>query len=73
MAASCPWSLHPAVGNLAEGQTLFGEPIVEVIAGRSYTYEAELARIRAHNFGHANAAPAYRPAPYRFRSLRRGV
>jgi hypothetical protein len=59
------------VGNLPEGQTLFGEPIVEVVAGRSYTYEAELARIRAHNFGHAYAAPPYRPAPYRHRSLRR--
>jgi hypothetical protein len=62
------------VGNLHPGQALYAEPIVDTIpAGRSYTYEEELARIRAFNFAHAYSAPAYRPAPYRFRSLRRGV
>ena len=60
------------VGNLHPGQPALAEPVVEVIAGRSYTYEEELARIRAHTNNHLNAAPAYRPAPYRHRrSLRR--
>jgi hypothetical protein len=61
------------VGNLAEGQKLFAPAVVELPDGRSYTWEDELARIRAHNFNHAYSAPAYRPAPFRHRSLRRGV
>jgi hypothetical protein len=60
-----------AKGNLEPGQALFHPEPLEVIAGRSYTYEAELARIRAHNFAHAYAPPAYRSAPFRTRSLRR--
>jgi hypothetical protein len=60
------------VGNLHPGQTLFAEPIVDTIpAGRSYTYEEELARIRAFNFAHYNARPPYRPAPFKSPSLRR--
>ena len=60
------------VGNLPEGQALYAEPIVDTIpAGRSYSYEQELSRIRAFNFAHYNARPPYRPAPFKSRSLRR--
>jgi hypothetical protein len=60
------------VGNLHPGQNLFGEPILDTFpAGRAFTYEAELARIRAHTFGHAYVAPVYRSAPFKTRSLRR--
>jgi hypothetical protein len=60
------------VGNLHPGQTPFAEQIVDVIpAGRSYRWDDESARIRAFNFGHANAAPAWRPASFKTRSLRR--
>jgi hypothetical protein len=61
------------VGNLAEGQRFFGERIVEVIEGRSYTYEADIARQRAYNFAHYNAPKPYRSAPFRTRSLRRNL
>jgi hypothetical protein len=60
------------VGNLEPGATLFRPEPVEVIPMRIIgDYQAELDRIRAHNFAHAYAAPPFRSAPYRTRSLRR--
>jgi hypothetical protein len=66
-----PVPVPAAPGERVLGEQLFCERTVEVIEGRSYTYAGELARIRAHNFGHANAPPPYCSAPYRQRSLRR--
>lgn len=49
---------NEVVGNLHPGQALYAEPIVDTIpAGRSYTYEEELARIRAFNFATTPGLP----------------
>jgi hypothetical protein len=64
---------NDVVGNLEPGQTLLGEPIAEVIEGRSYTYEGELARQRVENFWPRRDPPPRAPRPaFNHRSLRRG-
>ena len=60
------------VGNLHPGQSALAEPVLEVIPMRIIgDYQAELDRIRAHTNNQFYARPAYRPAPFRKRSLRR--
>jgi hypothetical protein len=63
-----------SLGNRAPDEPLFRPEPLEVIPGRSFSYEDELARIR-QIWSHAAAgARASRPsAPFRTRSLRRGV
>jgi hypothetical protein len=61
------------VGNLHPGQSALAEPVLEVIPMRIIgDYQAELDRIRAHNFAHAYAARPFRSAPFRHSIHRRG-
>jgi hypothetical protein len=60
------------VGNLEPSAPLFHpEPVVEIPMRIIGDYQAEMDRIRAYNFAHFYAAPPFRSAPYRHRSLRR--
>jgi hypothetical protein len=61
-----------STGNLAPGQTLFGEPIAEVIEGRAYSWDAELERQRALVNARFYSPPAPRStASFVRRSIRR--
>jgi hypothetical protein len=60
-----------ARGNLELGRTLFGEPIIEVVEGRSYSWEAELERHRVGNFYPRSEPPCRRAPSFTTRSLRR--
>jgi hypothetical protein len=66
-------SLEP--GELVEyapPQTLHGEPILDVIPGRSYTWDAELERHRVDHFFPRSDPPPRRAPAFNHRSLRRG-
>lgn len=59
-------------GNLEPGQTLLGEPIIEVVEGRSYSWPDEIERQKTVAFHRHYAPRAPRPtASFNHRSLRR--
>jgi hypothetical protein len=62
-----------SLGNLEPGEMLFRPAPVEVIPMTPYSADELIAAHRAHHRGRGSAPAPFRSAPYRHRSLRRGV